>query len=74
VWHITAPVDLSLQSLKELAMEKAMRGEAVISSKGSNYSFSTAEKEEAGERGVVIPRPNGYTSGQCGFDRFSTCR
>jgi len=55
-------------------MEKAMRGEAVISSKGSNYSFSTAEKEEAGERGVVIPRPNGYTSGQCGFDRFSTCR
>lgn len=71
VWHITAPADLSLKALKDLAMEQAMRGEAVISYKGSDYGFSPAEKEEAGERAVVIPRQDGYKAGQ--YKRKNLC-
>jgi len=33
IWHITAPVGVSLKDLKELAMDKAMGGEAVLSYK-----------------------------------------
>jgi hypothetical protein len=70
VWHITAPADLSLKALKEIAMEQALRGESVVSYKGSHYGFSVAEKEEAGEREVVIPRPDGYRVGQYRRDRL----
>jgi hypothetical protein len=71
VWHITAPADLSLKAVKELAMDQAMRGEAVIKHKGSDYGFATAEREEAGEREVVIPRQDGYKAGQYDYEYFS---
>ncbi|KAF2679070.1 hypothetical protein K458DRAFT_375478 [Lentithecium fluviatile CBS 122367] len=60
VWHITAPADLSLKNLKELAMGQAMQGDAIISQKGIEYGFLTAESDEVGAREVVIPRENGY--------------
>ena len=63
VWHITAPVGVSLKDLKELAMDKAMGGEAVLSYKGTNYGFSQTEKSEDGTRKVFVPRKNGVEPG-----------
>ena len=58
IWHITAPAGVSMKDLKELAMDKVMSGEAVLSYKGTNYGFSQAEKSEDGTRKVFVPRKN----------------
>jgi len=63
IWHITAPAGVSLKDLKELAMDKVMSGEAVLSYKGTNYGFSQAEKSEGGTRKVFVPRKNGVEPG-----------
>lgn len=64
VWHLTAPVGLSLSSLKQLAMAQAMDGEAIISHDGTEYGFLTTGDEEAAEREVLIPGPNGYETSE----------
>jgi hypothetical protein len=59
VWHITAPTGVSLKDLSELAMDKAMKGDAILSYKGTDYGFSQTEKSEDGTREVLLPRKNG---------------
>ncbi|KAI4633441.1 hypothetical protein J4E83_001908 [Alternaria metachromatica] len=58
IWHITAPAGVSLKDLSELAMDKAMKGDAVLSYKGTDYGFSQTESED-GTREVLLPRNNG---------------
>ncbi|KAF2641353.1 hypothetical protein P280DRAFT_425794 [Massarina eburnea CBS 473.64] len=60
VWHITAPADVSLKHLKELAMEQALDGGAVLQHKNTSYGFSNAEMEDNSSREVIIPRQTGY--------------
>jgi hypothetical protein len=64
VWHITAPAGVSISQLKEIAMEKALAGDAVLTHKGIDYGFSAKESDE-GMREVLIPRQNGYKAGEC---------
>jgi hypothetical protein len=64
---------MSLKALKQIAMEQALRGEPVVNYKGADYGFSIAETEEAGEREVVVPRPDGYKVGEYERDRFCVC-
>ncbi|CAN9154510.1 unnamed protein product [Alternaria alternata] len=59
VWHITAPAGVSLKDLSEIAMDKAMKGDAILSHKGTDYGFSQTEKSEDGTREVLLPRKNG---------------
>lgn len=60
VWHITAPAGVSLKELKQLAMDKAMAGEAILNSNGADYGFSKPEKSEEGMREVLVPQRDGY--------------
>jgi len=62
IWHITAPAGVSLKDLSELAMDKAMKGDAVLSYKGTDYGFSQTESED-GTREVLLPRNNGMRPG-----------
>lgn len=64
VWHITAPAGVSLKELASISMDKAMKGESVLSQKGANYGFSTTEKSEDGPREVLVPQKNGYSAGK----------
>ena len=63
MWHITAPANVPLKDLKELTLDKALGGEAVISHKGSDYGFARTDESEQGSREVLIPRQNGYKTG-----------
>ncbi|KAF2630192.1 hypothetical protein BU25DRAFT_446977 [Macroventuria anomochaeta] len=62
VWHITAPAGVSLKGLESIAMDKAMKGESILSHKGTDYGFSTTEKSEDGPREVLVPQKNGYSA------------
>ncbi|KAJ4990791.1 hypothetical protein SVAN01_03800 [Stagonosporopsis vannaccii] len=62
VWHITAPAGVSLKELESISMDKAMKGDSVLSQKGANYGFSTTEKSEDGPREVLVPQKNGYSA------------
>ncbi|KAF1966762.1 hypothetical protein BU23DRAFT_517391 [Bimuria novae-zelandiae CBS 107.79] len=59
IWHITAPEDVSLKDLRQLAMDKARKGEAVLEHKGTSYGFAQAEDGADGVE-VLIPVANGY--------------
>lgn len=63
VWHITAPAGISLEELENISMDKAMKGESVLSQKGAEYGFSTTEKSEDGPREILIPQKRGYSAG-----------
>jgi hypothetical protein len=63
VWHITAPAGVSLKELESISMDKAMKGQAIFSQKGTNYGFSTTEKSEDGPREVLVPQKSGYNAG-----------
>ena len=65
VWHLTAPANVSLKELKELAMEKALGGEAVMSYKGTDYGLSQTEKSEDSTREVFVPKKDGMKPGLC---------
>jgi hypothetical protein len=60
LWHVTVPAGISLKNLKEISMDKVIRGEAVLSHKDRNYGLATMEKSEEGAREVLIPQKNGY--------------
>ncbi|KAF1843804.1 uncharacterized protein K460DRAFT_418802 [Cucurbitaria berberidis CBS 394.84] len=60
VWHITAPAGVSLEDLKQVAMDKAMEGEAIWHHEGADYGLSKTEKSEEGTREVLVPQSDGY--------------
>ncbi|KAH3992853.1 hypothetical protein HBI56_199750 [Parastagonospora nodorum] len=60
IWHITAPVGVSLNDLKEIAMDSALNGGAVLQHKGTSYGFSTSEEREHVSCEVMVPHKNGY--------------
>ncbi|KAK7193194.1 hypothetical protein DPSP01_008201 [Paraphaeosphaeria sporulosa] len=59
IWHITAPEGVSLKDLRQLAMDKVQKGEAVLDHKGTSYGLAPAEVGVGG-REVMIPVANGY--------------
>ncbi|KAF2794987.1 hypothetical protein K505DRAFT_274122 [Melanomma pulvis-pyrius CBS 109.77] len=60
IWHITAPANVSLASLKELAMDKALEGDAVLKHNSIDYGFSAGGKNEHATRSVLIPQQRGF--------------
>lgn len=64
IWHMTAPVGVSLNDLKEIAMDSAMNGGAVMQHKGTSYGFSPAEHGEDSTCQVMLPLNNGYKAGK----------
>lgn len=62
MWHITAPAGVSVKDLKELGIDKAMSGEAILNYKGTDYGFAKTKKSEEVAREVLIPQDVGYKS------------
>jgi hypothetical protein len=63
LWHITAPAGVSLESLSALDMDKAMRGGAVLSYKGTDYGFAQTEKSGDGAHEVFVPSKDSVAPG-----------
>jgi hypothetical protein len=64
IWHITAPVGVSLKDLSEIAMDSARKGEPVLQHKGTSYGLSKPEQGEGGACEVMVPHKNGYKAGK----------
>ncbi|KAH7095213.1 DNA-directed RNA polymerase I subunit RPA34.5-domain-containing protein [Paraphoma chrysanthemicola] len=62
VWHISAPAGISIKDLKEIALERAMKGEAILDHKGTSYGFRRPEHGEDIACEVLVPQQNGYKS------------
>ncbi|KAH7085561.1 DNA-directed RNA polymerase I subunit RPA34.5-domain-containing protein [Paraphoma chrysanthemicola] len=60
VWHISAPAGISIKELKEIALERAMKGEAILDHKGTSYGFRRSEHGEDTACEVLVPQQNGY--------------
>lgn len=63
IWHMTAPAGVSLQNLKELAMDKALNREAILSYKGADYRLLKTDNDEDGTWEVLVPQGDGYKAG-----------
>jgi hypothetical protein len=63
IWHITAPAGISLESLSGLDMDQAMRGDAILSYKGTDYGFVQTKQSEDGAREVFIPSKDNVAPG-----------
>ncbi|KAF2263525.1 hypothetical protein CC78DRAFT_617593 [Lojkania enalia] len=59
IWHITAPAGVPIREIKQVALDQALKGEAILNYKGIDYGFST-EENEAGARNILLPHQNGY--------------
>ncbi|KAF1920428.1 DNA-directed RNA polymerase I subunit RPA34.5-domain-containing protein [Ampelomyces quisqualis] len=60
IWHMTAPAGVSVSELKEIAMDRAMGGEAVLYHKGTGYGLSNTGDANSGACMVMIPQKDGY--------------
>ncbi|KAF2466668.1 uncharacterized protein BDR25DRAFT_292997 [Lindgomyces ingoldianus] len=60
IWHITAPASVSLSGLKDLASDKVLKGEPILSYNGTDYGFSVGEEKEEATRRVLVPSTVGY--------------
>lgn len=60
IWHIAAPKDVPLSSLKELALQNITNGNSVLSHNNVNYAFSTTASSRRGEEKVLLPSTDGY--------------
>ncbi|KAF2084549.1 hypothetical protein K490DRAFT_68668 [Saccharata proteae CBS 121410] len=60
IWHITAPAAVPLTSIKEIALEQAKKGEAILQHDGIDYGFVEESKHERRPTAVLVPGPKGY--------------
>ncbi|EXJ88845.1 hypothetical protein A1O3_01909 [Capronia epimyces CBS 606.96] len=54
IWHISVPDSVSIESIKELDIEAAMKGEPIVSRDGIDYSMHAVESQNQ-----VVLLPNG---------------
>ncbi|KAL5121190.1 hypothetical protein ACEQ8H_001042 [Pleosporales sp. CAS-2024a] len=60
IWHITAPAAMSLTGVREITMDRALKGGAVLQHKGIDYSFSAPDFHDEGTCAVMVPAKGGY--------------
>jgi hypothetical protein len=61
VWHITAPADLDISSLAEVALDSIKSGKPVLSHKGVDYVMSEDKGAQSGNATLVLlPEKDGY--------------
>ncbi|QDS71392.1 hypothetical protein FKW77_002942 [Venturia effusa] len=59
VWHITAPANVPISSLKELAMDELVEGAPVITYKDVEYSFTMDDTARA-TTSILLSSENGF--------------
>lgn len=61
VWHITAPANLPISSLTEVALDSIQSGKPVLSHKGADYVLSEDKGAQSGNATLVLlPEKDGY--------------
>ena len=61
VWHITAPANLPISSLTEVALDSIQSGKPVLSHKGVDYVMSEDKGAQSGNATLVLlPEKDGY--------------
>ncbi|KAE9984812.1 hypothetical protein EG328_008213 [Venturia inaequalis] len=60
IWYITAPANVPLLSLKELAMDKLVEGASVMTYKDVDYSF-TIDDTARPTTAILLPSESGFT-------------
>jgi len=61
IWYITAPANVPLSSLKELALDKLVEGEPVMTCKDVDYSFTTDDTARP-TTSIMLPSENGFNA------------
>ncbi|KAK5126324.1 hypothetical protein LTR85_010560 [Meristemomyces frigidus] len=63
IWHITAPSDVPLSSITDVALDAIQSGKTLLTHKGLEY---TLNEEVAGseQEAVLVPRHDGYVTAQ----------
>jgi hypothetical protein len=62
IWWITAPQSVPISSLKEVALEKFVKGEAMITHEGKEYGFTTDDQLKA-TTSLALPGDSAYDIG-----------
>lgn len=61
VWHITAPANLPMSSITEIALDSIQSGKPVFSHKGIDYAMSEDKGAQSGNATIVLlPEKDGY--------------
>lgn len=63
IWHITAPAGVPMSKIEEVVLEKALKGEPVLTHNNTNYAFSKGESNEAVSARIMVPSKDGYVAG-----------
>lgn len=62
IWHITVPDTISIESIKELDIQGALKGEAILSKNGVDYNMQSIPPRN---EGVLLPQGTKSTYEQC---------
>lgn len=60
IWHLTAPAGVSIKELRQLAMDKVLKNQALLTYKGIDYGFSQAEESGNLAQQVLVPGKTVY--------------
>lgn len=60
IWHITAPATVPITSIKEVALDKVFRGDAILEYNGKSYGFKADTEGEKRTTRVLMPGAKGY--------------
>jgi len=60
IWHITAPSDVPLSSVTEVALDAIQSGKPLLNHKGTDYILSE-DTTSNGQESVLLPGADGYT-------------
>ncbi|KAF2096340.1 hypothetical protein NA57DRAFT_77945 [Rhizodiscina lignyota] len=58
IWHISAPKGVPVTSIKEMALQKALQGEPVLTFKDIDYCFNAEDQQNSSK--LLIPNSDGY--------------
>ncbi|KAF2835871.1 hypothetical protein M501DRAFT_305336 [Patellaria atrata CBS 101060] len=67
VWYITAPATVPIHMIKQVSLERVMKGEPVIEHNGVSYGFVPADQHEQATNRLLLPTDKGYKSARYDF-------
>jgi hypothetical protein len=64
IWYITAPASVPISSLKEVAMEKVVKGRSILSLEGKDYGF-VGENGLKSTMSILLRNEDEFKFGEC---------
>lgn len=60
IWHITAPSDLTLSTISEVAFDAIQSGQAILTHKNTEYILNEAQTNLNNRAALLVPTTSGY--------------